>query len=793
MMRGESTGRQPCCLRSTGSRNSDVAPDGNIRKNVPAQPATGRTRERNEEDTRMRTVINIFMLSWLVVGACTAWAEDRVLLEFDGNNAPPADWKVQGYALGTHDPEPEYRQRAARLSRNQRHYQTGRMISPEFLIDDDYLQVVCSGVFHPTRCAVVLVVDGKDVRSCSPKPGCGFLGFDASPGSLPAPVKLFQPPVPAKYWFDLRPLQGKRATIEVRDEHQNGYFSKVKLVATDRQPPAGTKVVTEAVRWLADRYEATIDGDFLLLPVGSLASTPLQAVTVEIDDRQALEVDLPLAFSSIPVVGYLPVYDLTGHQGKPLKVSFHSYTGHDPSQPSIELLIQRQIPGREVADDKPTFHIHNRIGLLNDPNGLVCVDGVYHVFHQFNYNITASSWAHYASRDLVRWVERPVGLWHDEMGSMHSGSAAVDVLNTSGWQTGDTPPVIAAYTASRGMGGRDKIQMQCIAYSTNGARTFTKYEDKPVLGESQVLAKGSDSARDPKLFWFSPTRGRHPHARDGHWVMVLFEGKSLNIYTSENLRDWEKHGHIDGFHECPELFPLAVDGNPGDVRWIMYGGSGAYHIGAFDGKRFTPETGNKIPMYHDGRCYAAQTFNNTEPGFGGQPRRIQIGWQGGRLGQLSTPTELTLRTTPFGLRVCKQPVREIAKLRTRSVTLDGAELIPGAANPLAGLEGGLYDLELEADLSQADQLVLDIRGVKLTVGASADGIKLGGMKIPGTRKLSLRLIVDNTSLDVFFGEHGVFYSPKMIKPTSKSVSIEAIGGTVPFATLRAHELKKIWK
>jgi sucrose-6-phosphate hydrolase SacC (GH32 family) len=274
--------------------------------------------------------------------------------------------------------------------------------------------------------------------------------------------------------------------------------------------------------------------------------------------------------------------------------------------------------------------------------------------------------------------------------------------------------------------------------------------------------------------------------------MVLFEGSGLNIYTSNNLRVWDKHGSIPGFHECPELFPLAADGGPDNVRWIMYGGSGHYHIGTFDGTTFKPETKEKIPMYHDGRCYAAQTFNNTEPGFGGQPRRIQIGWQGGRLGQLSTPTELTLRTTSLGLRVCKEPVREIAKLRTRTETLDGTELTPGDANPLAGLKDGLYDLELEADLSQADRLVLDIRGVKLTVEASADGLELGGMKIPGSRKLSLRLIVDNTSLDVYFGEHGVFYSPKMIKSTSKSISIETIGGPVPFTTLQAHELKGIW-
>jgi fructan beta-fructosidase len=274
--------------------------------------------------------------------------------------------------------------------------------------------------------------------------------------------------------------------------------------------------------------------------------------------------------------------------------------------------------------------------------------------------------------------------------------------------------------------------------------------------------------------------------------MVLFEGDGLTIYTSDNLRDWERHGSVRGFHECPELFPLAVDGKRDDVRWIMYGGSGNYLIGFFDGKTFKPETRQKIPMYHDGRCYAAQTFNNTPPGPGGQPRRIQVGWQGGRMGFLSIPTELTLRNTPLGLRVCKQPVEEIARLRTRTITLDGTKLTPGDDNPLAGLKGGLYDIDLEADLAKADQLVLHIRGTKLAVEASANGLKLGRMTIPSARKLSLRLIVDNTSLDVYFGEHGVYYSPKMARPGPKHIGIEAVGGSVQFSILKAHELKTIW-
>ena len=690
----------------------------------------------------------------------------------------PAGWRVEGYAFGSRTPNPKRRQEAAKTSRNQRQYQSGKLTSPEFVIDKDYMEVDCAGVFHPTLCTVRLVVEGKDVRSCSPEAGSGFLGKDQRA---------------TKYWFDLRPLKGKKASVEIRDNHANGHLDQVKIVATDRKPPAGTRLITDAATWLPDHYEAIITGDYLLLPVGPLAGTPLQEVTVEIDGKEKLVVDLPLAFGSTAVEGYLPVYDLTGYQGKPLRVLFHSYDGHKPSKASAKVLMQREIPGREVSDAKPAFHIHSRIGLLNDPNGLCYVNGVYHVFHQYNYNITGCSWAHYTSTDLMHWEERPIGLFHDGFGSMHSGSAAVDVMNTSGWQKGDIPPVIAAYTGSRGMGGNDKIQVQCIATSVDGGRTFAKYEGNPVIGKSQVLAQGSDHARDPKLFWFSPTKGRDPYAKDGYWVIVLFEGGSLTIYTSKNLKDWVKHGGVEGFHECPELFPLAIDGDPENVRWIMYGGSGQYHIGSFDGKAFKPETAKKIPMYHDGRCYAAQTFNNTEEGYGGQPRRIQVAWQGGRGGQLSTPTELTLRTTPVGLRVCKLPVKEIANLYTRSVKQDGSRLGPGDANPLADLQGGLYDIDLVADLSRARQLVLDVRGTKLVIDVKEQALTLDKMEIPETKTLSLRVVVDNTSTDVYFGEHGIYYSPRMVKPSStKTLSLKVAGGKATFTRLRVHELKSIW-
>jgi len=275
--------------------------------------------------------------------------------------------------------------------------------------------------------------------------------------------------------------------------------------------------------------------------------------------------------------------------------------------------------------------------------------------------------------------------------------------------------------------------------------------------------------------------------------MVLFEQRGHTIYTSPDLKEWTKTGAIKGFHECPELFPLAVDGDPENVKWVMYGAKGRYHIGSFNGKAFKPETKKQTDMYYGDKCYASQTFNNTKKGPDGQPRRIQTSWQGGRFGQLSLPVELTLKTTPLGERICMLPSPEITNLYTDSVKLDGLTINPGMANPLAGQKSGLYDIEIEADLSEASQLELNVRGNKIVIASHKNGLRLGKMIIPGSKKLFLRIVVDHTSQDIFFGEHGAFYSPRMIRPTSdKTLSIATKGGSVTFSKLRVHQLKPIW-
>ena len=76
---------------------------------------------------------------------------DTILLDYPKIPRPEA-WTIEGHAFGTRSPNLKERQKAANPSRNQRQYQSGAMTSPEFVIDKDYMEVVCSGVFHPTLC-----------------------------------------------------------------------------------------------------------------------------------------------------------------------------------------------------------------------------------------------------------------------------------------------------------------------------------------------------------------------------------------------------------------------------------------------------------------------------------------------------------------------------------------------------------------------------------------------------------------------------------------------------------------
>lgn len=415
---------------------------------------------------------------------------------------------------------------------------------------------------------------------------------------------------------------------------------------------------------------------------------------------------------------------------------------------------------------RPQFHFTSRRGWLNDPNGCIWHNGLYHLYYQHNpferewENMT---WGHATSPNLLHWTEQTPVLFPDTLGTMYSGSAVFDKYNTSGFGTKDVSPLVYAYTADR-----NDREVQCIAYSLDGGMTLHKYEDNPIIDSHDKWQ--SHDTRDPRLFWYEA---------GGWWVLVLNERNGHSIYTSENLRDWIYQSHVNGFWECPDLFPLPVDGNSNDVRWVMLGASNTYMIGRFDGKTFTPESGKHC--FSTGAIYAAQTFNNTPDG-----RRIQIGWanidhQGMPFrGQMLLPTELTLRTTKDGVRLVSKPIAEVASLLKPIDSLPKPLHRKGDSSfrisvpkSFEGDSGGCgLHLHATLNLTYATSAGLRIDGQNI-VDYDLNRNTLNGFfyspQDPTSLSLTMDVYIDRTSVEVFIDDGLYSYSFPFQHPRGEKI------------------------
>src|SRR5690625_1794646 len=249
---------------------------------------------------------------------------------------------------------------------------------------------------------------------------------------------------------------------------------------------------------------------------------------------------------------------------------------------------------------------------LNDPNGLVYLDGTYHLFYQYNPNGDQwgyMSWAHATSTDLVHWEEQGVKLPYqtDENGAVSemifSGTAIVDHDNAAGF--GENA-ILPFYTSHYPQGSPNypghPVQAQSIAYSTDNGVTWTFYDGNPVVDI------GHPDFRDPKIF-------KYTDGAEDKWIMAvtLSIDRQVAFYESTNLVDWElastfgPANSVSGIWEMPDLSKLPVDGDPDNQKWVMLlsvgdggaptGGSGVqYFIGDFDGTHFTADNVVDDPM-----------------------------------------------------------------------------------------------------------------------------------------------------------------------------------------------------
>lgn len=267
---------------------------------------------------------------------------------------------------------------------------------------------------------------------------------------------------------------------------------------------------------------------------------------------------------------------------------------------------------------RPQIHFTPSKNWINDPNGLVYYNGIYHLYYQYNPegNIWGNmSWGHATSKDLIHWEEQPVAIPPNDLGFIFSGSCIIDKQNTVGY--GENT-LFAIYTSCD-----LRIQQQSIAYSNNDGQSFINYPGNP------VIPNDDDNLRDPKVFWHEETK---------KWIMVLAKGrkKGIDIYGSKNLKEWEFFSKFyveipkmdDTEWECPDLFELDYKDSK---KWVIIvnvsrriGGIGSgtmYFIGNFNGTTFI-EDKLDYPLWFDYGMdnYAGVTWFNTGK------RKILIGW-----------------------------------------------------------------------------------------------------------------------------------------------------------------------
>ena len=475
---------------------------------------------------------------------------------------------------------------------------------------------------------------------------------------------------------------------------------------------------------------------------------------------------------------------------------------------------------------RPQVHFSAQRGWINDPNGLVYSEGEYHMYFQHNpygWQWGNMHWGHAVSTDLIHWqqlqeaiypvmVENATGFGD----AAFSGSAVVDPENTAGFRKDGIDPVIAVYTST----GRG----ECLKISYDKGRTFIDYEGNPIL---------KHNGRDPKVFWYE---------KGQHWVMVVWESgiakkisfdqevslRQHSVYTSPDLKNWTYQSGISGFFECPELFELPVEGEPGVSKWVMYDAHGRYVVGSFDGKKFAIE--QHFTKYENGGgyFYASQTFNNIPDG-----RRIQVGWgrnitnPGMPFNQaLLFPSEMKLRRTLNGYRLCPTPIQEINTLHKESQQLTDKVIQSGQSESIT-LTGD-NPIHVIAEFERGDApITLNILGYELkhdnewiftttapTSGKVTAEVLAGPFPaptastpviyVPNSEIFKIEAIVDKNILEFYINDGELYYVTAFNGEKTNKIEASVAGGRgtgqgmggsnrkVILKRLEVHELNSIW-
>jgi len=422
--------------------------------------------------------------------------------------------------------------------------------------------------------------------------------------------------------------------------------------------------------------------------------------------------------------------DLSAFMGKELELTIEPQMEYTP-----RFADTAEYPDLWQEPLRPQVHFTVKNGWNNDPNGLIYANGEYHMF--FQHNPAAPEWGnmhwgHAVSRDLVHWEEKDIALFPDKLGTMFSGSAFTDSKNAAGF---GKDAMLLFYTAAGGTNLLSKGNKftQCLAYSTDGGKTFTKYEGNPIVPHREA------ANRDPKVVYVEEI---------DKYIMAIYRAEGrYELLSSADLINWFAFCDIPlkGDAECPDIFPLNCEGRK---LWVFMGAMDVYVVGYFEADRFVIENTEKKLTYLK-MSYAAQSFSGVDN------RVLRIAWHILRApaanfaSQMSFPTELTLERIGEKYYLCSAPAREIEQLyshgeRKEDLSLEEGYIANTGACPLL--------VKLKAPYVAGEKLVLDLFGVELACDMAVNEVRCKGAKMPLSvlgDSLELTVISDKCSLEIF--------------------------------------------
>lgn len=528
----------------------------------------------------------------------------------------------------------------------------------------------------------------------------------------------------------------------------------------------------------------------LLLPVQE--SAEMSNIKVIAGNKQMKSLNVRLAMNKVDY--YVPLYLDEFNEEKTLALDIHVNGNYRNDGGISTFTCWKNIKNAESFDTtnreqyRPLYHHTPAYGWMNDPNGMFFKDGVWHLYFQHNpygsqwENMT---WGHSTSTDLIHWTFQGDPVQPDAWGSIFSGSSVVDKNNTAGF--GENA-IVALYTSA------GENQTQSMAYSTDNGKTFTKYDGNP------IITSNVPDFRDPHMFWNEDIK---------KWNMILAAGQQMNIYSSDNLKDWKfessfgaEYGSHGGVWECPDLMKMKVRGTDKE-KWMLVcninpggpsGGSATqYFVGDFDGHKFTCESKPEVTKWMDyGKDhYATVTFDNAPNG-----RHVALAWMSNwqYANQVPTLQYRSANSIPRDLGLFEYkgntycsvtPSEEITAARSKKPSKSLSE----ACEMVVNLKG---DATITLSNSKGEEVVMTYNAKDETFSMdrtlsgktdfSSDFAAITTAPVYGKMN-KLRIFIDKSSIEVFDND-GKMAMTNLVFPTKPYDKVTIKGKTKKYAVYK---------